>query len=289
MTRPYTRYSTLLALASSALVVGSVSCSKKESSETTSTDTSSQAAESKPAETKNTLADFDTLPDTTKDPRDGVENMGMTMDFTSPETVVEKLAKLLSESKSPEDIDKIIQIIGQQSISEEELAQLKARLNGTGIALDPTSPFEQIGELRPGQHSRYAIKLADKSRIFLDLKKEDDGKWKVENMKFPDKQSSLAGNDHPDAQTDALNYAHSFLEHLLNQRFEQARAMVDTKNVNDAKLAGLCIIFEEAQYKLDKNKPLRAIYLRDRAAGFYAKVLFRQRQDRRPVLRDHPA
>ncbi|GAA5496725.1 peptidoglycan-associated lipoprotein [Rubritalea halochordaticola] len=272
MTRPYTRYSTLLALASSALVVGSVSCSKKESSETTSTDTSSQAADTKPAETKNTLADFDTLPDTTKDPRDGVENMGMTMDFTSPETVVEKLAKLLSESKSPEDIDKIIQIIGQQSISEEELAQLKARLNGNGIALDPTSPFEQIGELRPGQHSRYAIKLADKSRIFLDLKKEDDGKWKVENMKFPDKQSGLAGNDHPDAQTDALNYAHSFLEHLLNQRFEQARAMVDTKNVNDAKLAGLCIIFEEAQYKLDKNKPLRAIYLRDRAAGFYAKV-----------------
>lgn len=276
MTKDNTRiiYSSLLsAITTSALVIGTVSCSKKKDSDSDPAPSSQKAAAVKPKEEKSTDIDFNSIPDQIENPRDAVENMGMKMDFTSPESVVEKLATLLSESKNPEDIDKVIKMLGDQAINEEQLKKLKSRIAGEGLRLDPQSPFEQIGELRVGRHSRYAIKLSDQSRIFLDLKKQDDGKWKVENMQLPEKdEDPLAGNAHPDAQIDALNYTHTFLEHLLTQRFEKARSMVDTKVISDAKLAGLCIIFEEAKYKLDAQKPLQAIYLRDRAAGFYANV-----------------
>ena len=42
--------------------------------------------------------------------------------------------------------------------------------------------------------------------------------------------------------------------------------------VSDAKIAGLCIIFEEAKYKLRLKKPLRAMFNRELTAGFMAHV-----------------
>jgi len=59
---------------------------------------------------------------------------------------------------------------------------------------------------------------------------------------------------------------------VLQQDFEFARNFVDPATVSDAKIAGLCIIFEEGQYRMRPVKPLRTLFRRDSVTGFIANV-----------------
>ncbi|MEI7928195.1 MAG: OmpA family protein, partial [Verrucomicrobiales bacterium] len=63
-----------------------------------------------------------------------------------------------------------------------------------------------------------------------------------------------------------------FLQAVLHQNFELAKEFVDSTTVSDAKIAGLCILFEEGNYRLRPEKPLRALMNRPEAAGFLANV-----------------
>lgn len=71
---------------------------------------------------------------------------------------------------------------------------------------------------------------------------------------------------------DSLGIADAFLQAVLKQDFEFARAFVDSATVSDAKIAGLCILFEEGEYRLRKSKPLRAMFARDDTVGYIANV-----------------
>ena len=71
---------------------------------------------------------------------------------------------------------------------------------------------------------------------------------------------------------DALGVADAFLQATLKQDFEFARAFVDSTTVSDAKIAGLCILFEDGGYHLRKSKPLRSMFQRADTAGFLATV-----------------
>jgi outer membrane protein OmpA-like peptidoglycan-associated protein len=67
--------------------------------------------------------------------------------------------------------------------------------------------------------------------------------------------------------------ADAFLQAVLKQDFEFARAFVDPATVSDAKIAGLCILFEEGKYKLRSSKPLRAMFQREDAVGYLTNVV----------------
>jgi len=69
-----------------------------------------------------------------------------------------------------------------------------------------------------------------------------------------------------------LGITDSFLNAALRQEFDDAKSFVDSEKVSDAKIAGLCIIFEEAKYQLRDQKPLRAMFNRETTAGFKANV-----------------
>src|SRR5690606_10501933 len=58
----------------------------------------------------------------------------------------------------------------------------------------------------------------------------------------------------------------------LRQDFEFAKNFSDPETVSDAKIAGLCILFEEGGYQLRANKPLRAMFQRDDTAGYLANL-----------------
>jgi outer membrane protein OmpA-like peptidoglycan-associated protein len=55
---------------------------------------------------------------------------------------------------------------------------------------------------------------------------------------------------------DALSFASDFVRLLLEHDFSAARKYVDEKKVPVERLVGLCIVFEEGQYRLKASKPL---------------------------------
>lgn len=55
---------------------------------------------------------------------------------------------------------------------------------------------------------------------------------------------------------DALSFASDFVRLLLEHDFASAKKFVDEKKVPVERLVGLCIVFEEGQYRLKPSKPL---------------------------------
>ena len=219
------------------------------------------------------------IPDTEPLPQQAAEeiatDMGMTLDFSNPEDYMAKIVEIIQQAKNEDAADAIIRLIGHKVLTTEQDAMLRKLVAEQGLKIETGNPFEKIGELKANQHARWAINLKDSAPILLDVKRDNKGNWKVDKVTLPTPQKLAAGSPPllPEANTDALNYTYTFLSRLLSQDFKNAKAMVDASNISDAKLAGLCIIFEEAAYKIDKDKPLRALFMRDTAAGFYANVV----------------
>ncbi len=55
---------------------------------------------------------------------------------------------------------------------------------------------------------------------------------------------------------DPLMQAHDFLAAVLSRDFRAARLLTDKQKVAQEKLAGLCIVFEEGDYQLAKERPI---------------------------------
>ena len=58
------------------------------------------------------------------------------------------------------------------------------------------------------------------------------------------------------APADPLMQAHDFLAGVLGRDFRAARLLTDKQKVAQEKLAGLCIVFEEGEYQLAKERPI---------------------------------
>jgi hypothetical protein len=72
---------------------------------------------------------------------------------------------------------------------------------------------------------------------------------------------------------DSLGIADAFLQAVLRQDFEFARDFVDPATVSDTKIAALCILFEEGEYRMRAAKPLRAMFSRGDTVGYLAHVV----------------
>ena len=58
------------------------------------------------------------------------------------------------------------------------------------------------------------------------------------------------------APADPLMQAHDFLAGVLGRDFRAARLLTDKQKIAQEKLAGLCIVFEEGDYHLAKDRPI---------------------------------
>ena len=124
--------------------------------------------------------------------------------------------------------------------------------------------------------------MFDRSRILLDLHKNEDGKWQVGKITLPGTGNSSAtasGNNdgtiepaNPDEENAAAATVREFMDAIINLDPASASKHIDASQVSYAKLAGLCIIFEEGKYLLLKDRPLRKMFLRNTTAGWLARV-----------------
>lgn len=217
---------------------------------------------------------FDVEPELQPEPIDTVapptpEQMlidaGMGAAELQPEVLLEKIGRSLEES----DFKKASTLIGRKALNESQLQGLRSLAAMGGFRLSSMDSVMEIGELEANRKARWALNFEGKkgARIYFDLLRGNTGGWGVEKMKLPDYDTPRKV-----IFADALGITDAFLRAALEQNFDDARFFVDSEKVSDAKIAGLCIIFEEAKYKLRAQKPLRTMFNRELTAGFIAHV-----------------
>ena len=202
-------------------------------------------------------------------PAEILKTLGVGVTAVDPETLVEQIGRSLEKG----DVPGAAKLIGDKALNPEQLARLSAMAAEGAVKLKEDRPVSEIGELEINRRARWALNLDDDygSRIYFDLQRNLNGKWAVEKVMLPPVLEP--GATIPRAVlVDALGITDAFLQAALTQDFESAKSFVDLEQVSDAKIAGLCIIFEEGDYRLRTQKPLRALFHRDTTAAFLANV-----------------
>lgn len=194
---------------------------------------------------------------------------GMGSAELDPEALLQKIGEAL-EAK---ELESAAALIGKEALNESHLEGLRVLAEADKLRMRKMQPISEIGELEANRRARWALNLDDEvgSRIYFDLARQLTGKWSVEKVTLP--PNAEEGEFLPRALfADALGTTDAFLACALEQSFDDAKSFVDPGKVSDAKIAGLCIIFEEAKYKLRYKKPLRVMFNRDTSAGFMVHV-----------------
>lgn len=202
-----------------------------------------------------------------QDPETALKDLGIGITAADPAELVNRIAKALEAG----DLAAVGRLIGKDALDPETAERLKA-LSASRLKLRQPNGIREVGELELNARTRWALELEGqepgRDRIFLDLKRNGQ-KWSVEKITLP----PALGEPIPRAVlADSLGVADAFLQAVLKQDFEFARAFVDPKTVSDAKIAGLCILFEEGEYRMRKSKPLRAMFQRQDTVGYLANV-----------------
>ena len=194
----------------------------------------------------------------------------------APEAPPTQAAIVVSDANPAELVRRIAAALESGDVSVLEKLLGDTRLDDTNrealrslIALKPKlaqgGGIREVGELELNKRTRWVLELEGGGRMVLDLINEA-GLWSVEKFVLPAQEGVTT------AQDDSLAAADAFLQAVLNQKFEIARAHVDPKSVSDAKIAGLCILFEEGMYQLRKSKPLRSMLQKPDLAGYLANI-----------------
>ena len=204
-------------------------------------------------------------PDTTEET---LETLGVGYSSPDPAELLTRIGEALEKG----DIAAVSKLIGKQALDPESLAKLEILANNGTLRLRRPGGVREIGELELNRLARWALELeereAGRDRILFDLRNEN-GKWMVESVTLP----PAAGDPIPKAVfADSLGVADGFLQAVLKQDFEFARDFVDPKTVSEAKIAALCILFEEGEYHMRTTKPLRAMFSRKDTVGYLANV-----------------
>ena len=181
------------------------------------------------------------------------------------------LVAQITQALEASDLAMLSHLIGNNALDSEKLARLTA-LTATPLRLRQSDGIREVGEIELNARSRWALELdgqpPGRDRILLELRRQNN-QWTVEKITLPPAPDEAIPEAIP---ADSLDVADAFLQAVLKQDFERARSFVDPASVSNAKIAGLCILFEEGEYRLRKTKPLRSMFQRDDTAGFLAYV-----------------
>ena len=189
------------------------------------------------------------------------------------EELVGRIVEITHQANKTGNIDPLINLLGSNNLSAQQTQRLKELAQKSQLKFDATQPFFSV----PGKNNRWSLNLFDRSRIFLDLEKNKNGNWRVSRITLPtNKQSTAQTNSgNPQAPSDknsAEGIVHQFMEAIVKLNLKEARKHIDTSQVSYTKLAGLCIIFEESNYRLIKKRAIRKMFLRETTAGWLVQV-----------------
>ena len=104
--------------------------------------------------------------------------------------------------------------------------------------------------------------------LLIDVVREKNGRTYIESAK-----PSSSDKTKLDAAADSITVAEGFVEAVRRGDMAVARTMVTGTEVSDATVAGLCMIFEEGEFKLREQAPIRNTFTTENNAGYLVYVL----------------
>jgi outer membrane protein OmpA-like peptidoglycan-associated protein len=213
------------------------------------------------------------------------------MTYGKPDDLAQQFARALASGDTAAAAQ-LATVGGTPEQQAQAAAVLDQITKGLGFKIGPLDKVQVLGQA--GEATRISIPLLKPGEttpsleLQIDLVRDAQTGWKVSQIRLPKElQSALAasaGKPMPastaatpdagapttpgasvrkgnalftiDADPDPLSIANVFVQALLHHDLSAARALLDTTKVQDQKLAGLCIVFEEGDYTLKAGKPL---------------------------------
>lgn len=201
-------------------------------------------------------------------PEQILENLGVGLSTTDPTELITRIGDALGKG----DLASVSKLIGKQALNAESIAKLEALAINGPLRIRNPGGIREIGELELNRRARWAMEFeahgSGPSRILFDLRNEK-GRWMVDKITLPPAPDQPTPRAVP---ADSLGVADNFLQAVLKQDFEFARDFVDPATISEAKIAALCILFEEGAYRMRTQKPLRAMFSRGDTVGYMANV-----------------
>ena len=189
--------------------------------------------------------------------------------FASLEALLAELATRLASG----DFTSIEKLAGTPETAAPRVAFLKHLLTDCGWRIAPANPWADAGSITGV--SRRELKLEPATpdaaqpagAAMADIERVSGAGWKVKAWRFDPALLTQASallaaksitvpasalTDPPDP----LDQARHFLANVLGHDFKAARGITDHAGVTHEKLAGICIVFEEGEYRVAASRPV---------------------------------
>lgn len=159
------------------------------------------------------------------------------------------------------------QLVAEGRMTPEAAAALKAWREKHRIA-----KVEEVGNARRADGSRetrYRLVAAEGGEdMLITVVTKADGSCIIESA-----VSANADKTALTAESDSLAVAEGFVEAVRRGDMATARKMVTGTQVSDATVAGLCMIFEEGEFKLRESAPIRNAFENATNSGYIVYVV----------------
>jgi len=183
-----------------------------------------------------------------------------------------ELATIVHATLVTGNLNRLQQLLGMEVMSDDVKEKMQLLQKNGRLSPADVKGVKNIGELELNRHRRWAVPLRPvldraTSPLLLDIKRNVEGRWNVTKLSPP-----LANGGADFAVADSLAVSSSFLSAVENQDLAAARSYADVENISDVKIAALCILFEEGQYRFREKNPLSAMIRKENRAAYIANV-----------------
>ncbi|MGN0864709.1 MAG: OmpA family protein [Akkermansia sp.] len=204
----------------------------------------------------------------------------------SPEPTAQPAPEPLRLAEVPRSAEHAAALTATAALSTQDPRAALARLVATGEVSEQAAAViadwgsrhqvarvEEVGNSRRdnGERvTRYRVVATEGGEdLLLDVVTRADGSTFVESAK-----TTSADKTALTSACDALTVAEGFVEAVRSGDMAKARSMTVGRQVSDATIAGLCMIFEEGEFRLrDNAPPIRNAFENETNAGFIVYLL----------------
>jgi len=157
-------------------------------------------------------------------------------------------------------------------LEKGEITQAAAEQLAAWGTRNKVKAVEEVGNSRRPNGDRVTryrlVAEAGGQDLLIDVVTQKDGKTFIESAKV-----SSSDKTRLEPGADSITVAEGFVEAVRRGDMTVARTMVTGAEVSDATVAGLCMIFEEGEFKLREQAPIRNTFTTENNAGYLVYVL----------------
>lgn len=191
------------------------------------------------------------------------------VNLSSPQTLAQAIATVIQDR----DLNTLKALEVQQAVTAAQSQTIRELMEARHIRL--SSPgITSIGANNQSANptARYTLNFSSGARGYLDMKRNDKQQWALDALTLPSKQDLAKDKAAPMVMNDPMGIVSSFMDAVAKADFRGARKLVDSSRVQDATVAGLCILFEEGTFHLREDAPIKTAYEADTNAGFFVHL-----------------